>query len=188
MSEQIRSWLSFQRDAMLSLMEKVVNIDSGSYDKAGVDAVGEVFEEFFKSHGIEVERLPRDVSGDIFRAGIAGPGNAPIVLMGHRDTVFSKGEAARRPFTIRDGRAYGPGVMDMKGGLVLNAFVLAAFKKFGGNPAPLIALLTSDEEIGSPQSRGVIEETARGARAATFVHCRRGSAEGDMSCCWLCSA
>src|ERR1700681_3468784 len=113
-----------QRDAMLGLMEKVVNIDSGSYDKAGVDAVGEVFEEFFKSHGIEVERLPRDVSGDIFRAGIPGPGNAPIVLMGHRDTVFSKGEAARRPFTIRDGRAYGPGVTDMKGGLVLNAFVL----------------------------------------------------------------
>jgi glutamate carboxypeptidase len=85
--------------------------------------------------------------------------------MGHRDTVFSKGESARRPFAIRDGRAYGPGVMDMKGGLVLNAFVLAAFKKFGGNPAPLVALLTSDEEIGSPQSRGVIEETARGARA-----------------------
>jgi glutamate carboxypeptidase len=165
MSEQIRSWLSSQRDAMLSLIEKVVNIDSGSYDKAGVDAVGEVFEEFFKNHGIEVERLPRDVSGDIFRAAIPGPGNAPIVLMGHRDTVFSKGEAARRPFTIRDGRAYGPGVMDMKGGLVLNAFVLAAFKKFGGNPAPLVALLTSDEEIGSPQSRGVIEETARGARA-----------------------
>ena len=52
MSEQIRSWLSSQRDAMLSLIEKVVNIDSGSYDKAGVDAVGEVFEEFFKSHGI----------------------------------------------------------------------------------------------------------------------------------------
>src|SRR5216684_3712400 len=165
MSEQIRSWLSSQRDAMLSLIEKVVNIDSGSYDKAGVDAVGEVFEEFFKSHGIEVERLPRDVSGDIFRAGIPGPGNAPIVLMGHRDTVFSKGEAARRPFTIRDGRAYGPGVTDMKGGLVINAFVLAAFKKFGGNAAPLVALLTSDEEIGSPQSRGVIEDTARGARA-----------------------
>jgi glutamate carboxypeptidase len=178
MSEQIRSWLSSQRDAMLGLMEKVVNIDSGSYDKAGVDAVGEVFEEFFHSHGIEVERLPRDVSGDIFRAAISGPGNAPIVLMGHRDTVFAKGEAARRPFTIRDGRAYGPGVMDMKGGLVLNAFVLAAFKKFGGNPAPLIALLTSDEEIGSPHSRGIIEETARGARAV--YNSEPGRANGNV--------
>jgi glutamate carboxypeptidase len=58
MSEQIRSWLSDQRAAMLSLMEKVVNIDSGSYDKAGVDAVGEAFEAFFREHDIEVERLP----------------------------------------------------------------------------------------------------------------------------------
>jgi glutamate carboxypeptidase len=164
-SDQIAAWLSSQREAMLALLERVVNIDSGSYDKAGVDAVGEVFQAFYESHDIEVERLPRDVSGDIFRARLSGPGNAPIVLMGHRDTVFTKGEAQRRPFTIKDGRAYGPGVMDMKGGLVLNAFVLAAFKKFGGNPAPLVALLTSDEEIGSPQSRGVIEETARGARA-----------------------
>ena len=178
MSEQIRSWLSDQRAAMLSLMEKVVNIDSGSYDKAGVDAVGEVFEAFFREHDIEVECLPQDISGDIFRARIPGPGNAPIVLMGHRDTVFSKGEATRRPFTIRDGRAYGPGVMDMKGGLVLNAFVLAAFKKFGGHSAPLVALLTSDEEIGSPQSRSTIEETARGARAV--YNAEPGRANGNV--------
>lgn len=178
MSDQIESWLSSQREAMLGLMERVVNIDSGSYDKAGVDAVGEVFAEFFSSHGIEVERLPRDVSGDIFRARIPGPGNAPIVLMGHRDTVFTKGEAARRPFTIKDGRAYGPGVMDMKGGLVLNAFVLAAFKKFGGHSAPLVALLTSDEEIGSPQSRGIIEDTAQGARAV--YNAEPGRANGNV--------
>jgi glutamate carboxypeptidase len=98
--------------------------------------------------------------------------------MGHRDTVFPKGEAARRPFTIRDGRAYGPGVGDMKGGLVLNAFVLAAFKKFGGNSAPLVALLTSDEEIGSPQSRGIIEETAQGARAV--FNSEPGRANGNV--------
>jgi glutamate carboxypeptidase len=165
MIDEISSWLASQRQAMLDLLETVVNIDSGSYDKAGVDAVGEVFEAFFVAHDIDVERLPRERSGDIFRARIAGQGNAPIVLMGHRDTVFPKGEAARRPFTIRDGRAYGPGVTDMKGGLVLNAFVLAAFKKFGGSPAPLVALLTSDEEIGSPQSRAIIEQTAIGARA-----------------------
>src|SRR5260370_42047025 len=98
--------------------------------------------------------------------------------MGHRDTVFSKGEAARRPFTIKDGRAYGPGVTDMKGGLVLNAFVLAAFKTFGGDSAPLVALLTSDEEIGSPQSRSIIEETARGARAVYNAEPGRASRNG----------
>jgi len=165
MSDAMMKWLAGQHDAMLALLEAAVNIDSGSYDKAGVDAVGDLFEEFFSTERIAVERHERDVSGDILRATLPGPGNAPIVLMGHRDTVFPKGEVARRPFRIENGRAYGPGVMDMKGGLVLNAFVLAAFKRFGGAPAPLIALLTSDEEIGSPQSREIIEDTARGARA-----------------------
>ena len=72
--------------------------------------------------------------------------------------------SARRPFTIRDGVAYGPGVADMKAGLVMNCFVLAAFAKFGGAPAPLVGLFTGDEEIGSPEGRAVIENEARRAR------------------------
>src|SRR3546814_8642500 len=81
--------------------------------------------------------------------------------MGHRDTVFPDGEAARRPFTVDGDIAYGPGVADMKAGLVMNAFVLAAFKRFGGSPYPLTGLYTSDEEIASPSSRPVIENEAR---------------------------
>jgi glutamate carboxypeptidase len=91
--------------------------------------------------------------------------NTTILLMGHRDTVFPKQEATRRPFRIANGRAYGPGVADMKAGLVMNAFVLAAFEKFGGAPAPLVGLFTADEEIGSPSSRPLIESEARRARA-----------------------
>ena len=89
----------------------------------------------------------------------------PILLMGHRDTVFPIGEAGRRPFRIDGNRAYGPGVADMKAGLVMNLFVLAAFKRLGGAPAPLAALITSDEEIGSPSCRPVIEAAARTSRA-----------------------
>jgi len=70
----------------------------------------------------------------------------------------------RRPFTITDGIAYGPGVADMKAGLVMNCFVLAAFAKFGGAPAPMLGLFTGDEEIGSPEGRAVIEAEARRAR------------------------
>ena len=87
------------------------------------------------------------------------------MLLGHRDTVFPKGEPTRRPFKIENGIAYGPGVADMKGGLVINAFVLAAFQKFGGAPSPLVGLFTSDEEIGSPACRPIIESEARRARA-----------------------
>jgi glutamate carboxypeptidase len=87
------------------------------------------------------------------------------MLLGHRDTVFPKGEPTRRPFKVENGKAYGPGVADMKAGLVMNAFVLAAFQKFGGSPAPLVGLFTSDEEIGSPACRPIIEAEARRARA-----------------------
>lgn len=164
---QITDWLASQKQAMIDLLRDVVNIDSGSYDKAGVDAVGARFEKHFAEHGISAWREQHDTFGDAVHALVAKPGSneEPILLMGHRDTVFSKGEAERRPFTIREGRAYGPGVADMKAGLVMNVFVAAAFKRFGGSPHPIKVLITSDEEIASPSSRPVIEREGRAARA-----------------------
>ena len=165
--DDVLQWLSQQQGAMLRLLEEVVNIDSGSYDKPGVDAVGERFFRFFDEHGIPTTWHRNEGFGDALKAQVAGSGgaNKPIVVMGHRDTVFPKGEVARRPFKIEGGRAYGPGVADMKAGLVMNAFVLAAYHKLGGAPGPLVGLFTSDEEIGSPASRPIIEDTAREARA-----------------------
>jgi len=160
-------WLEGQEGAMLALLAELVNIDSGSYDKTGVDAVGARIAFFLAEHGVSVTTIPVEDYGDALKAQVAGSGgaNRPIVLMGHRDTVFPKGEVAHRPFRIAEGRAYGPGVADMKAGLVMNAFVLAAFQRAGGAPVPLVGLFTSDEEIGSPACRPIIEETARGARA-----------------------
>src|SRR5262245_48270547 len=164
-------WLASQRGAMLSLLETLVNTDGGSYDKEGVDKVGAHLRGFLEGHGIGCESIPDSRFGDALRATVAGNGaagagaNSTILLMGHRDTVFPKGEPERRPFRIENGRAYGPGVADMKAGLVMNACVLAAFKALGGAPAPLVGLFTSDEEIASPFSRTVIENEARRARA-----------------------
>ena len=163
---RITDWLATQHGAMLELLADAVNIDSGSYDKAGVDAVGQRFIDFFEQHGLLTAREAHARFGDAIhiRLDDARANERPVVLLGHRDTVFPKGEAARRPFRIEDGRAYGPGVADMKGGLVLNAFVLAAFRRFGGAPAPMAGLITSDEEIASPSSRPIIERVARTAR------------------------
>ena len=165
----ITAWLATQHDAMVALLREMVDIDSGSYNKPGIDAVGAVVQRFMQAQGIPVTVARQQKHGDCLRAAVpwdgpAGNAGGNIVLMGHRDTVFPDGEATRRPFTIRDGIAYGPGVADMKAGLVMNCFVLAAFAKFGGSPAPLVGLFTGDEEIGSPEGRAVIEAEARRAR------------------------
>lgn len=173
-------WLASQRQAMIDLIEEVVNIDSGSYDKAGVDRVGDRFVRFFTEHGMLTSVEQNDTYGNAIhiRLDETRSNEKPILLMGHRDTVFPKGEVARRKFKIENGRAYGPGVVDMKSGLVMNAFVLAAFKKFGGAPAPLAGLITSDEEIASPSSRPVIERVARDA--ACVFNSEPGRATGNV--------
>jgi glutamate carboxypeptidase len=119
---------------------------------------------FFQGQGIPVDTIAHPRFGDALRARVGAETGKSILLMGHRDTVFPAGEAARRPFRFNDGRAYGPGVADMKAGLVMNAFVLAALHRHGAR-SPLVGLFTSDEEIGSPSSRMLIEAEARQARA-----------------------
>lgn len=159
----VLDWLAGQREAMLALTAELVNIDSGSHDKPGVDAVGARIRAFLTERGIASDWVANTTYGNALRARL-GAGERPILLMGHRDTVFPKGDATRRPFKIEGNRGYGPGCVDMKSGLVQNAFVLAAFKEFGA-PAPIVALFTGDEEIGSPSSRPLIEQEAKAARA-----------------------
>jgi len=162
-------WLAGQREAMLSLLAQIVNIDSGTRNKHGTDKVGGCIAAFLRSHEVTVEILPQPRHGNCVRASVGGdasrndPGN--VLLIAHMDTVFTDGETRRRPFTIVDDKAFGPGILDMKAGAVLNAFVLAAFQRFGGNPGPIVGLFTGDEEITSPEGRPLLEREARGARA-----------------------
>ena len=167
MPEPLINWLNAQQENMLSLLADLVNIDSNSFDKAGVDKVAARLKVFFDNHGIPYDTIPLTDHGDALRAVVSGgDGNKPLLLCGHRDTVFATGEVEKRPFSTRDGKAFGPGVADMKPGLVINAFILAAFHKFGGHPNPLIGLFTGDEEIGSPSSKDIIIAEAEKARLA----------------------
>jgi len=164
---KVTAWLASRQEAMVALLREMVDTDSGSYDKAGVDRAGEVLARFHERNGLEVEIVPDARYGDAVKARLPNPtanDQRPVLLLGHRDTVFPVGESTRRPFTIKGGRAYGPGVADMKAGLVIEAFVAAAFAECGGLSAPLMMLTTSDEEIASPSSRPIIEAAAREAR------------------------
>ncbi|HWC93729.1 MAG TPA: M20/M25/M40 family metallo-hydrolase, partial [Pseudolabrys sp.] len=119
-------WLAAQGGAMQALLKTLVNIDSGSYNKAGVDRAGEAICRFFEAQAIGYDIIPNDTFGDAIRATLGPPGDRRILLMGHRDTVYPDGEASRRPFRIEGPHGFGPGVADMKAGLVMNCFVAAA--------------------------------------------------------------
>jgi glutamate carboxypeptidase len=162
------AWLAAQRGAMQTALANLVDIDSNSHDKAGTDRVAEAMRGWLAADGIEAEHRADPADGDVLLARLPGlsPAAAPVVLMGHRDTVFPTGTVGRRPWRVEGDRGHGPGVADMKSGLVLQCFVLMALRRMAPLPFPVLGLFTADEEIGSHRGRVAIEAHARGARAA----------------------
>lgn len=173
-------WLAPRRAEMEALLATLVNIESFSYDKAGVDRVLDALADFLSIPGVSLARIPVAGFGDALKVTVAGTGggNAPVVMMGHCDTVFPTGTVQRRPYRAEGDRAFGPGVADMKSGVALIAFVLKALAETGGAPFPVIGLFTGDEEIGSDTSRPIIEATAKGARAV--LNMEPGRASGNV--------
>jgi glutamate carboxypeptidase len=161
---KLLDYIDGQQTRATDLLRDLANADSFSRDKQGVDRAGAILRNFYEAQSIAVETRTNETYGDALIARVGADGR-PIVLMGHRDTVFPTGETKRRPFKLADGKAYGPGVNDMKAGLTLNAIVVAAFKKCRENPPHLVSLVTGDEELASPFSRPLIEEIARSGRA-----------------------
>jgi glutamate carboxypeptidase len=153
---------------MQAALATLVDIDSNSHDKAGTDRVAQAMLGWLHAAGIDAEHRGEASDGDALLARVPGaqPSAAPVLLMGHRDTVFPTGTVAQRPWRVDGGRGYGPGVSDMKSGLVLQCFVLMALQRMPPLPFPVLGLFTADEEIGSLRGRIAIEAHARGARAA----------------------
>jgi glutamate carboxypeptidase len=164
-----------REDGLLAAVEELVNIDSGSYTAEGVNRVADLCQARFERGGWEVERHRHRPDqewtgaplGDLVvgrRAGSrpAAEGGRRLLLLAHMDTVFDEGTAAARPFRVRDGRAYGPGVTDDKAGVVCGFEAVevlcdeAGFDDF----AAITLVCSPDEEIGSPFSRPLIEALA----------------------------
>jgi glutamate carboxypeptidase len=182
MAHPIHAWLATQQDAMEALLAELVNIDSGSQNQPGIEAVRQRIKTFFAEHAIPAADIPTEGGECLMaRTGPASNGGH-VLLMGHMDTVFPEGEVAARPYSVemREGRrvARGPGCADMKAGLVMNAFLLAGFHATGGAPIPVAALYTRDEEIGSRFGREAIEGNAGGARAV--FNAEPGRASGNV--------
>ncbi|MEX2356529.1 MAG: M20 family metallopeptidase [Thermaerobacterales bacterium] len=173
MSDDLGKWLMEHEDNILHDIAQLVNMDSPTGDKAAVDRLGQSLSGMMASAGAagEVESFPQTEKGDHLLARWSfGSGSGvvfdqdrrPALILCHSDTVFDLGEAARRPFRRGGNRAYGPGVLDMKAGIVIGLWALRALAAAGGGPKrDAWFLVTSDEEVGSPSSRNLIEELAR---------------------------
>ena len=178
--ERLRARVEDSLPAFLADLEQLVNIDCGSYSKRGVDRIGSWVRDRLTSLGAQVEVVPHGELGDTVVGVMSGSGRQKALLIGHMDTVFSDGAAAERPFTIRDGRAYGPGVDDMKGGLLCGLYavdVLCATADAGDRfpLAELTFVANPDEEIGSPSSTPVISKAAAGVDVCFVLEAARAN-------------
>ena len=145
----------------------MVDVDCGSYTRDGVNRIADRCEARFQAAGWSIDRRPHVPDrgepplGDLVIGTLAGAGGPSVLLVGHTDTVFDEGTAAERPFRIEGDRAFGPGVSDMKGGLLTGFAAIEVLQQTGFDGFGRITYVCNpDEEIGSPFSGPVIRELA----------------------------
>jgi glutamate carboxypeptidase len=173
------AWAGEQLDGMTQLLEEVVLINSHTANKPGVDAVGRVFKQELVKLGLAVETIAQPGHGDLLVAATPAAGESGnIMLCGHMDTVFPI-ESGFNWFKSEGDKCFGPGVADMKGGLVVALFALKHLAEEGVlNDMPIRFMLNSEEETGSPVSGPVIEDLAAGCLAALVFEC--GGKKGEV--------
>jgi len=172
----LASTVEAQLPRYLAELASLVNIDCGSYTPDGVNRIAGFCADALSAMAASVERLPAEGMGDLVIGRL--PGDGPrLLLIGHMDTVFDPGTAVERPFRRDGDRALGPGVTDMKGGLLAGLHALAALQASGIRPA-VTYVCNPDEEIGSPFSGPHIRRLAAEHDAALVLECAR--ANGDI--------
>jgi glutamate carboxypeptidase len=149
---------------MTRLLESLVNIDSGSYCTDGVNRVVSILEDALRALGFEIERRSMPACADQLIAKRTFGGHGRLLILGHADTVWPEGTVSEWPFAMEGDRATGPGVGDMKGGLVMALFALRHLLAQGFDALESITFfLVPDEELGSIHSRPAIEAASRDA-------------------------
>jgi glutamate carboxypeptidase len=180
MHDAILSYLQPRQREALDLLRHLVEIQSGSRNKPGLDRMAVDVAEVLGGILPEVRILPFADHGDMVQGMTlpAAKGRTGIVLVGHMDTVFPA-DTSFTAFREDEARCYGPGVYDMKGGLVVAVYALKALSHLGLlKEIPVTVLCNSDEEIGSPASRPWLEEQAKRALAALVFE--GGGASNDV--------
>ncbi|WP_110954323.1 M20 family metallopeptidase [Anaerosinus massiliensis] len=162
-------FIDTKQNEMIQLWKDLVNLECGALNKPGVDIVGKKLAILFEELGCNIRFVEFEKSGNMLIAEYGDTTKEPyIIFTGHMDTVFADGTAAQRPFAIKDGRAYGPGVLDMKGGIVILLYALKALHEIGYKTLPIKIVLLGDEENGHLFSNAgeYIVQESKGAIAA----------------------
>lgn len=179
---QTRRWLEAALDNYLEDLAVLVNRDCGTAYKAGVDGVIDWCEARFRSMGATIERRPDSTYGDLLLGRWRGQGKGRILLSAHADTVYPIGTAAQRPMHRSPddpNHLLGPGVTDMKSGLLSGIYALAALQALGLDRYEEVAyLIGSEEEVGSPISQLWFQEIAPSYDAGLVLEA--GRANGDI--------
>ena len=179
MDERIITFLQIARDRYIPELTRVCAVDSGSYHKPGIDQVQDHFQRRLTELGFDVERVANADWGDDLVARRRGTGNGRILLIGHADTVYPVGEAARRPVIIIDDQLLGPGTCDMKAGILAGLYAIEALDAVGWTDYGLLTvLIVSDEEI---EQRHSVELLRReGAAHDVVLTLEAARANGDI--------
>jgi glutamate carboxypeptidase len=179
-SQSVRSylqWVGAHEAEMLSVLRQMVEIESPSDDKAAVDRLGAYVAREFESRGGTVQFHRQARYGDHLQAEFPGRNDlAPVLLLGHLDTVWPMGTLAKMPFRMDNGRVWGPGVLDMKTGIAMMMFAFDALRGSGSHHRPVRVLLDTDEEVGSPSGRPIVEAAARECEAVLVLEPAQGLA------------
>ena len=169
--------LPFNVDEMLAGLRPWVECESPTWDAAAVDRCMDLAARDLALMGARIERIPGRMGfGGCVRASFAHAGTVPgILVMGHLDTVHPVGTLAALPFRREGGRCYGPGICDMKAGNYLAVEAIRQLLRAGvATRLPVTMLLTSDEEVGSPSTRDLIEAEASRHRHVLIPEPARG--------------
>lgn len=168
--EQTFAYIEGHRDAMMKMWEELVMMDSGSGNKPGVDAIVAKVAGILEGMGGKTRIIEHENAGNMLVSEFGDCENKPfVVFVGHLDTVFSDPEETKkRPFTIKDGTAYGPGVLDMKGGITIAIHALQALQSVNFDKYAVKVIIAGDEEVGHKYSAfgDFAMKEAKGAAAA----------------------
>jgi glutamate carboxypeptidase len=174
-SERRLAYFSDRRDAIVSTIRQLVEIESPSDDKHAVDSLAELVAEKFAKLGGEIRFHQAKNFGNHLQVNFGGRSAKPVLLLGHYDTVYPLGTLATMPCAVTGNKLAGPGVLDMKSGVALMLHAIAALQDWHGTqpqeslPRPVTVLLVSDEEVGSDSSRHITEALAKRSAAVLVL-------------------